>query len=82
MHAIVILIVTLLLLVPAALAGIISGLAQCLSHRPDFAVVFEHTSALLKALGPFGTGLLLAASGTALILIVIAIGVNTLTTQR
>ena len=82
MHAIAILIVTLLLLIPAALAGIISGLAYCLSHRPDFTVVVEHTSALIDALGPFATGLMLAVSGTALILIVIAIAMNTLTTRR
>ncbi len=82
MHAIAILIITLILLIPAALAGIISGLAYCLSHRPDFSIVSEHTHALIGALGPFGTGLMLAASGTILIALTIAIAMNTLATRR
>jgi hypothetical protein len=61
MYAIAI-IAALLIMIPAAMAGIISGLAQCLSHQPDLTIVAEHASALLTALGPFGTGLLLIVS--------------------
>ncbi|QOC23604.1 hypothetical protein IC757_05550 [Wenzhouxiangella sp. AB-CW3] len=55
----------LLLMVPAALAGIISGLAQCLSHQPDPDAILEHLGALLEVVGPFGSGLLLMISGLA-----------------
>jgi hypothetical protein len=78
MHAIAILIVTLLLLIPAALAGIISGLAYCLSHRPDFTAVSEHATALIEAVGPFGTGLMLTTTGIILIALTIAIAINIL----
>lgn len=61
MHIIAI-IAALLIMIPAALAGIASGLAQCFSHRPDFTTALDHATAFLTALGPFGTGLVLTAS--------------------
>ncbi len=72
MHVIAI-IAALLIMIPAALAGIISGLAQCLSHRPDFTSALEHATAFLTTLGPFGTGLVLAASSLfALVILTLA----------
>lgn len=72
MHVIAI-IAALLIMIPAALAGIVSGLAQCLSHRPDVTFVIEHVSALLAALGPFGTGLMLVLAGLCMLLAAIAL---------
>ncbi len=72
MHVIAI-IAALLIMIPAALAGIVSGLAQCLSHRPDFTAVIEQADAFLAVLGPFGAGLLLVASSLfALIVLIMA----------
>jgi hypothetical protein len=72
MHVIAI-IAALLLMVPAALAGILSGLAHCLSHRPDPNDIAENVSALLVALGPFGSGLLLITAGLGLMVAVVVL---------
>lgn len=77
MHVIAI-IATLLIMIPAALAGIVSGLGQCLSHRPDFAAVVEQAGTLLAILGPFGTGLLLIASSLFALIVMLLTAVTLL----
>ncbi len=72
MHIIAI-IVAVLIMVPAALAGIVSGLAQCLSHRPDVGAIAEHAEALLVTLGPFGSGVLLVLASLGLLVVITAI---------
>ncbi len=81
MHVIAI-IVALMIMIPAAVAGIVSGLVQYMSHRPDLTTVLEQADALLTALGPAGTGLLLAISSLFALVVLTLTAINLLRPKR